>query len=309
MATIVTDDFLNGGAWNESHIHGDTAAGNRQLAILQNNTEDLARLENADCIRQYGLNRLQPSWKNVLVVSESNVSGPLVSTYYHHAEYLQNDLDWICGKHESGSSRLQCDTQNMLANSTNWTIKDVERIWDPHSYTDPDDNRSYDGHSRYSSFEANVKYCLAERTEQRCTVQISTPLLGIVIICNLVKLLCLAGTLLARNFHPLATVGDLINSCLDNPDSYSRGRGPISAEDVLRSEALLDSITDRYRKVQIQHSESLLDRSRSSSNALEAPLANETIEKSEESRYMWERHAYRWNQASTAISWITCITL
>jgi hypothetical protein len=127
MAAIVTDEFLQGVAWNTSnldHLLEDEAIGQRQLVRLQSNVDHLTRLENQDCIRAYGTNFLQSSWKNVLIVSDANVTGPFVIGYYHRADLRNDDLAWICGK--QGQMNTRCDTQMMLSHPTNWIIADIE---------------------------------------------------------------------------------------------------------------------------------------------------------------------------------------
>lgn len=128
MAAVVTDDFLHGAAFNDSRLDRlseSEATGQRQLVRLQSNVDQLTRLENKDCIRAYGTNFLQSSWRNVLIVSDANVTGSLIIGYYHRADLLNNDLGWICGKQAQGA-KIRCDTKTILSHSKNWTIADIE---------------------------------------------------------------------------------------------------------------------------------------------------------------------------------------
>ncbi|CAD0099609.1 unnamed protein product [Aureobasidium mustum] len=238
MAAVVTDDFLEGAAWNNSRLdllQESETTGQRQLARLQNSTDQLRRLENKDCIRAYGTNVLQSSWKNVLVVSDANVTGPLIRAYYHHVDLAANDLSWICGK-QAIAVTSECDTKLMLSNPRDWTIRDMETNQDKELVVGL--GSSLYGSSMFGSgptgpwFEASVQYCLAEEAKERCGVKISTPLLGTVLLCNLIKVACLTYALLVRDFDPMATVGDLISSYLDDHDPYTHGRGPIADIDV-----------------------------------------------------------------------------
>lgn len=246
VAAIVTDDFLQGAIWNSSRLdlHSeniDTVT--TQLTRLQSNIDHLTRLENEYCIRAYGTNVLPPTWKNVLVVSDANVTGPPIIGYYHRADLLDNDLGWICGKQaQVAYNQITCDTKAMLSHPSDWTITDIELNQQNRAYRCTMSSYSFDRWEVLDSqgpyFEASVRYCLAETVKQHCTIQISTPLLGVVLLCNLIKVMCLSSALLIRSFNLMATVGDLISSYLSAPDPYTLGMGPIAAKDVRRSKTV-----------------------------------------------------------------------
>jgi hypothetical protein len=318
MAAIVTDDFLKGAAWNNSRLDltaESEATGQRQLERLQTNIDHLTRVENKDCIRAYGTNFLQSDWKNVLIVSDANVTGPLIIGYYHRADLLSNDLGWICGK-QLGDNLTTCDTQMMLSHPTNWTITDIEM----------NQLQMYIGYGRNMVgddpegpyFEASVKYCLAETAEQHCTVQISMPLLGVVLLCNLIKVLCLSSALLISRFYPLATVGDLISSCLSEPDPYTQGKGPISAQEMRRNETRRHSYFHKpvsrllkdHRAVYLERSTSLSDYGHSKTPMIEdsataVDLAGSLVVVP----VKWKKQKNRWYQASSTSSLVACMAL
>jgi hypothetical protein len=321
MAAIVTDDFLQGAAWNNSRLDRITeseATAQRQLVRLQSNVDHLTRLENKDCIRAYGTNVLQSSWKNVLVVSDASVEGPLIITYYHRADSLTDDLGWVCGKQVQGA-KTGCDTKMMLSHPTNWTIAGLETNQDETWITNAEEGDDWSGnHAAGPWFEASVKYCLAESVRQRCTVQISTPLLGMVLLCNLIKVICLTSALLIRNFYPMATVGDLVSSCLSEPDPYTCRKGPIAAQDVRRSDAvrlvhlakLLPTLLKDYRAIYFGRSTSSSYYTHSKIPTVEdSPAAVDVIEKSVVKPTKWKRKQYRWYQASSMSSWAVCMGL
>ena len=295
-----------------------------QLTRLQSNVDHLTKLENEDCIRAYGTNVLQSKWKNVLVVSDANVTGPLIIGYYHRADYLNNDLGWICGKQaQVAYNQITCDTKSMLAHPTNWTIADIELNQQDRAYRRTMSSWSFDRwetlHAQGPYFEASVKYCLAETAKQHCTIQISTPLLGVVLLCNLIKVMCLSRGLLIRSFHPMATVGDLLSSCLSEPDSYTLGMGPITAKGVRRSKTvrlvhrktLISRLLKVYRAIYSKRSTSL----RSEDSHSEIPMvqdlstASYVIEKSTAAPVKWKKRQNRWYQASSRSSWVACMVL
>lgn len=68
-----------------------------------------------------------------------------------------------------------------------------------------------------------AKECWTERTNEQCKLQFSTTILSIVIICNFVKALCMLLVFFERDFYPLATIGDAIQSFMQEPDPYTSG--------------------------------------------------------------------------------------
>jgi len=322
VAAIVTDDFLQGATWNSSRLDGYTEniiTATRQVARLQSNVGNLTRLENEDCIRAYGTNFLQSKWKNVLVVSDANVTGPLIIGYYHQAEYLDNDLGWICGKQTQGANK-RCDTKTMLSHPTNWTITDIEVNQDEALVRRSMSFGRWDGYDPQGPyFEASVKYCLAETAKQHCTIQISTPLLGVVLLCNLIKVMCLSRALLIRSFHPMATIGDLISSCLSEPDPYTQGMGPIAAKDVRRSKAvrlldhetLVSRLLRDYRAIYFERTTSLLSDYTNSDIPMVRGSSTATgeVEKSATAPVKWKKQKNRWYQAPSRSSWVACMVL
>ncbi|KAG9686786.1 hypothetical protein KCU95_g11437, partial [Aureobasidium melanogenum] len=301
MAAVVTNDFLEGAAWNTStlgFIETD-ATGQRQLARLQNNTDRLKKLDDEDCIRAYGTNLLESDWKNVLVVSNANVTAPLITAYYHRADKLIDDLGWICGSPGSNT----CDTKSMLSHPQDWTITDLLYQTEYGSYS-----LGYMRSPVGPWYNASVQYCLAETAGEHCTVKISTPLLGTVLLCNLVKVLCLVCALLVRDFHPMATVGDLINSCLDDPDPHTHGQGPIAAEDVRRDRFCQNKLVSRIGQNKLV---SRVEQSKLISRLLNdyKELYPKQFTSLSNYEQRWKKEVFRWYQASSKSSWAICVVL
>lgn len=65
------------------------------------------------------------------------------------------------------------------------------------------------------------------KAAQECSVYVNTTTLTVVILCNVVKIICLIATA-CWPFQPLATIGDAIASFCDKPDAASSGAGALS---------------------------------------------------------------------------------
>lgn len=87
-----------------------------------------------------------------------------------------------------------------------------------------------------------VQYCLSKPVEERCRVQFSIVIMGVVIGCNFLKASCLLSTLWIQKSQLLVTLGDSIdsflntvdltteNKCLVDNGCFSRnkwGKGPV----------------------------------------------------------------------------------
>lgn len=125
---------------------------------------------------------------------------------------------WVCADHVGltahSSSRLVayreasialCNTTFLESNPSAWTI---------------------DGHP--------ISYCLAEEARERCTIQISTAILSIVIICNALKVVIMVYAILQCGQDSLVTLGDVMASFLATPDPRTSGACLMSQKYVLQ---------------------------------------------------------------------------
>lgn len=120
--------------------------------------------------------------------------------------------DWICDPDHTLLSG--CSAGAALTNRTNWTIL-------PEHY--------------------QIDYCLSLSVPATCKLQYSFIILLVVIICNVVKLIAIALTLVSVRGPIFATVGDCVASFLTDPDQTTVGQCLVGKEDLdLGSEQLSD---------------------------------------------------------------------
>jgi hypothetical protein len=72
--------------------------------------------------------------------------------------------------------------------------------------------------SQWKPFGLPIDYCLARKTEPRCKLQFSRPILLAVILCNFIKAAVMIATLWLQREPTLVTTGDAISSWLQYPD-------------------------------------------------------------------------------------------
>lgn len=85
-----------------------------------------------------------------------------------------------------------------------------------------------------ASATVKAQFCLAEQFPPACSVQLSIGLMVLVIICNAVKASCILATATRREFKPLVTIGDSIESFMEDPDPTTAKQGTLSKVDVCR---------------------------------------------------------------------------
>ncbi len=70
-----------------------------------------------------------------------------------------------------------------------------------------------------------ISYCLSEPLEEKCELQFSLSILLTIIICNLVKIICmfLCSKVTDLESQPLVTLGDAVASFLKTPDRATAG--------------------------------------------------------------------------------------
>lgn len=168
--------------------------------------KDVANLTNEACIANYGSSTVS-KWGDVMLITSDRVlqdstaspsttldgspsveqgryvsilDGPLKRSSITGLPFIDNS--WIC------NYSSKCDLKTARRNATSWRM---------------------DGHP--------ISYCLGTKVSETCQLQFSEPILSTVIICNSIKLICLVVLLRAKEFEPLVTLGDAIDSFLDRP--------------------------------------------------------------------------------------------
>ena len=68
-----------------------------------------------------------------------------------------------------------------------------------------------------------IQHCLSERVNECCKLQFSLVITIFVIMCNLIKTICIGTIAWKQDPEPLVTLGDAISSFLDRPDVTTEG--------------------------------------------------------------------------------------
>ena len=229
VAVSVTEDFLHGASWTSFNNTFDDSLDKLQHAAQ---AAQLKRLENADCIRAYG-QQMQHNRRDVLLVSKT--TDPVyVNNTSTSAFAVYNDpfmasggttFSWICGAEAFSDAEddyvWECDASyldSFAATSANRWIPGEPK---------------YDGATSYGDQQnLTVSYCLSELVPELCKVNLVPIILGVVIVCNAIKIAAFLGTLwISQRKKPLITTGDAIQSFLERRDTSTKGRCLVSKEE------------------------------------------------------------------------------
>ena len=140
--------------------------------------------------------RLDPEWSLINAIhvfsNSTDLSGPnfLLNVTSLPTSYPSNQ--WQCQNAAS-----DCSPIIYLANATQ------EKKWKP--------------------FGSTVSQCLAERIPENCTLNLSLHFGLVVIVCNIIKVVCMFWVLWHHKISALMTIGDAINSFLNEPDQTTSG--------------------------------------------------------------------------------------
>ncbi|KAH7336430.1 hypothetical protein BKA65DRAFT_538551 [Rhexocercosporidium sp. MPI-PUGE-AT-0058] len=96
---------------------------------------------------------------------------------------------------------------------------------------------------------STVDYCLSEPWPEKCQFSFSPVLMVVVMVCNIVKIICLGLILWRQRISTLVTTGDAIASFLETPDPSTKGHCLLSKKDLVSKEWMENGVcADSYQK-------------------------------------------------------------
>ena len=128
--------------------------------------------------------------------------------------------EWVCSWESCNIDRLAQDNTSSWNPLASYGLG----LWPPGSAS---------GQSEPTLTQGSVQYCLAEKPWHPCQIDISPPIIIVVIICNAIKIVCFISSLrLGGSMYPIMTNGDTIQSFLLQPDRSLQNRCLASRADV-----------------------------------------------------------------------------
>ena len=208
-AFLVSSDFLDGAPFSTSTFELDSITAN-VLQDYQKNPASLTKLSDKACVEIYTAQIVSAYSDLVLISDYSDSNNSLL--YYGAYEVSES----VSGPYStSGTCSLNllsdCDPSGIIAHDQNWSV-----YVNCHGDCDVSAPSSINGTS--------IQYCLSKHVDEHCTLQFSLAIMIIVIICNLIKTICMSIIVWKQDPEPLVTLGDAIASFLDQPDVTTEGK-------------------------------------------------------------------------------------
>lgn len=88
---------------------------------------------------------------------------------------------------------------------------------------------------QWHPYSYDVQYCISERVPEKCSYSGNIPIVAVVLVCNGIKLVVMLFVALRLKDHPLITVGDAVESFLNENDKTTEGLCLISRKNVIQA--------------------------------------------------------------------------
>ena len=154
------------------------------------------QLDNTACIRAYS----QPyvSARGDIVAISSTMNGSALIEISGSPGLGSDAYYWLCSSNPVLNDK-PCDVDHTLKNALSWALSDNTK-----------------------SQSWPIQYCLSQPVSERCQVHFSIIIVGVVMVCNFLKALCMLLALRRQSLRPLVTLGDAIEEFLVKPDRTTR---------------------------------------------------------------------------------------
>ena len=215
-AYLVTAKFLDGAPFNVTasigfNLYNTVTAkelNDAQDALQNIKTNDsYVKLQNEECADTYSAPIISTNSDLFLVSDYQDANNSLIwidTTIYPRLVSHDGNVFYY----------LQlCDLTGAINNSRNlsFNISELWQLYGSNAYYPPTPEIS------------SIDYCLSKRAKENCKLQFSLTIMIVVIICNMIKTVCMAIISWKQDPEPLVTLGDAIASFLDRPDVTTDG--------------------------------------------------------------------------------------
>ena len=179
-------------------------------AKVYQNTSHWQNLTNKECIQAYGQSFVSARSDVLAITSNLNASDPLWIVGANISikvaiDNLGQPYWWLCSAYQNltGPDGWGCDLNRLSMYSSSWDLSEFN----------PEDWE----YGLEGTF-LPIQYCLSKTIEEHCQLQLSVVIMCIVILCNFMKALCMCLVLRHQKYPPLVTIGDAIESFLQDRD-------------------------------------------------------------------------------------------
>ena len=218
-AYLVAAKFLDGAPFNVTTSIGIFKPGtNKELNDLQDALQDIktndsyVKLQNKDCVDTYSAPIISTNSDLFLVSNYQDGNNSLI--------WSDTRMSLPFGDNSVFSSLQLCDLTGAITNPRNLSFN-ISELRQQYEY-EYGINAYVDDYPPTPG-NPSIDYCLSKRAKENCKLQFSLTIMIVVIICNMIKTICMAIISWKQDPEPLVTLGDAIASFLDRPDVTTDG--------------------------------------------------------------------------------------
>ncbi|KIX09181.1 uncharacterized protein Z518_00260 [Rhinocladiella mackenziei CBS 650.93] len=214
---FVKQDFIDSPTFTSADPASDTVADPTKIHADVRIPGVYERLDKVACIKAYATNFVSDRRNLVLVTKNETVDTSLIfDTEYFYTGLYQ--FQWICTSDPKIDDKITVprDSLNYALPCETFVSKIIAIAdeWQPYGY--------------------DVQYCLSERVPEKCSFNGNVPIVAVVVACNAVKIAVMLFVAFRLRDRPLITIGDAVESFLDESDRTTRGLCLLSKKDVVR---------------------------------------------------------------------------
>ena len=224
-----SQEFLDTGAYNLSASNKTSTRNSDISGVLQtaqdfreriNHSRTFENLSNSECLNAYAKQYVS-SRGDVLLVQDGTMEKIIDTTLVQ----LNSGafIDWPYHRVIAAAPPIPYYSDPLSYGYTDEPSYNWQCSYGYNKTCDPEEKRSSDVRD-WNPFGNTVKYCLSERAQEECKLLFSLDFACVVLVCNLLKILCMVLALVRYNkSSTLITIGDAISSFLDDPDPATEG--------------------------------------------------------------------------------------
>lgn len=169
-----------------------------------------------------------PNGQGNITVDKFATMGPFKSQLGDQLN--SSDIDWTKAQREDFVSYVKTNPQpeqmRAYLNHISWA-KSVQGVIDVHASCPQSGEEFSNGH------EVAVDHCLSQKASEACGLFYQIPISFTIIICGLIKVVCMWLLLRTDRFELLITMGDAISSFLQRSDPTTKDWCTLSSDTVL----------------------------------------------------------------------------
>ena len=268
LVAVVSTDWLDEPLSRE-YVGSSDNYPSQRLQELRGLQSSLQRLDNDACLKAYRKDFITDRGDVLVVSSDPGMNRSLLGPSTSVPTY---DLP------------LDLSSQ---AVSYSWTCRMSDNEYSNSDYRYPQNACPFPDHN-WTIHGFSIDYCLSDRIEQSCRLQFSLVIMIIVILCNIMKTLCMGFTVWKLSSVPLLTLGDAIASFLAEADPNTKG----------------NCLAERFRFRGGSHAGS-----DAASLSIDGPDLDKLLPGWDEEIRTWKPERYPWFNAASKKRWLFSLTL